>query len=190
MDTVSSVLAIVDAHDSDPVVWWANLGPSNGMFRLCGAWVLDTPELRDKLADLIAGRALLTTIAGRAALTYRDIPLDGHIDVVTTHHAVLAWRDELQTAYEKRAAHGSAGKGLIAPRWPDIPELLNVEDITAVAGDPRACRALGIARWFDTLCFAWDSIEGQRLARPYLREHGGEVARTLPVAYANVAVPA
>jgi hypothetical protein len=190
VDAILSVLAIVDACDTDPVVWWVDLGPGKGMFRLCGAWVLDTEDLNGHLTDLVVGRRLLVTAAGRAALADSRLPLHNLIDADALRDAVVQWRDELQAAYEERARQGPTGKGLAAPRWPDIPEPLDVETATADAGDPRTSRALAIARWFDVLCFAWTSIENQRLTRPYLRKLGGDSARPLPIAFEEAGVPA
>jgi hypothetical protein len=119
-----------------------------------------------------------------------NLPLDHLIDADATHEAVVQWRNELQAAYEQRTRQGSTGKSLAAPRWPHLPGPLDIETVTADAGDPRTSRALGIARWFDVLCYAWTSIENQRLTRPYLRKLGGDTARLLPVIFAKTGVPA
>ncbi|HEY0637083.1 MAG TPA: hypothetical protein VGD67_05515 [Pseudonocardiaceae bacterium] len=73
------------------------------------------------------------------------------------------------------------GRTLIAPTWPELPDPLEVETVAAPAGNPRARRALGIARWWDGLCATWDVVEEQRLARSYLVRYGGSAARVLPV---------
>lgn len=186
---VSSVVAVVDSVDAGPVVWWVDLGVSNPvMSRLGGAWVLDTPELRDKLVDLVGGRVVLATAAGGVAVAAAGAEPAATLDIGATHTAVEAERDLLQQAFEQ-ATLARKGKGLIAPAWPTLPEPLDPETAAAVTEQPQVARALGIARWLADLCRSWDRIEELRLARSYLRPLGGDSSRALPVvtcAAANV----
>jgi hypothetical protein len=177
----SSVLAAVDAVDGVPVVWWVDIGAgSAGMPRLCGAWVLDAPDAAESLRALTATRVLVTTADGHALLEKHEVAVERMLDLPATRAAVIAARDELQAAYEHAAAPRKNGRSLTAPRWPSLPEPLNAEAAAEAGGDPPTSRALGIARWIDRLCTAWDAIEEQRLARPYMRSLGGPAARAVP----------
>lgn len=175
MQTPSTVLAVVDAVDDGPVVWWVDLGLGTGMSRLGGAWVLSTESLRGHLAALTAGRMTLATSAGQDALHQQHLDAELVVDPVATLEAVVAVRDELHTEYERMAP----GRGLTAPSWPILPTPLDPEQ-ESPKGAPL--RALVIARWFDRLCGTWEAIERQRLARSYLRQLGGDAMRVLPVA--------
>lgn len=178
MSSGGSVLAVVDSVDDVPIVWWVDLGPRvAGMSRLCGAWALDSAERQTTLRTLIATRTTVCTAAGQSMLDKLELSADRVLDIEATLAAVIAARDELQSAYEKAAA---TRKTLVPPRWPALPEPLDVETAHATADDPRTSRALGIARWFNDLCIAWDGVEEQRLARPYMRSLGGSAARPLP----------
>lgn len=178
----SSVHAVVDSVDGVAVVWWIDLGPrSVGMARLCGAWVLDRPDAPALLHSLTATRAIVPTAAGRSCMDEHRVGVDRIVDPAATLAAVTAVRDELQAAYERTAATRGNGSALVAPTWPALPDRLDVETAKALSGNPRTCRALGISRWFEDLCIAWDTVESQRLIRPYLSPLGGPQARALPV---------
>lgn len=182
MNQGSSVLGVVDGVDDVPVIWWVDLGVRiAGMSRLCGAWVLDAADRTRTLQALTVSRMTVATAAGQQLLDQHQIATGQVLDVGATLAAVFAVRDELQTAYEQAAATRRNGRALTVPRWPALPKPLNIETANAPAGDPRACRALAIARWFDHLCAVWEAVEEQRLARSYLRSVGGPVARALPV---------
>lgn len=181
MGQSSSVSAVVDAVDGIPVVWWVDVGPgSAGMPRLCGAWVLDAPDAAETLRALTATRVLVATADGRALLEKHEVAVERVLDLAATLTAVVAARDELQAAYEHAVANRKNGRSLTAPRWPSLPEPLDVETAAEAGGDPRTSRALGIARWIDRLCTAWDAIEEQRLTRAYMRALGGPAARAVP----------
>jgi hypothetical protein len=192
MAWASSVLAVVDAVDGTPVVWWVDLGQRNpAMSRLCGAWVLDTDELRSALADLVTAHLVVATAAGSEALEERAVRPGRVVDPAATLAGIVDVRDGLQAAYEHAASTRKNGRALVAPSWPALPEPLDVESAAAPAGSEDAARALGIARWFNKLCDTWDLLEEQRLARSYLRPLGGDKARALPVALTEpAAVPA
>ena len=182
MSEGGSTLAVIDGIADVPVIWWVDLGPrSNGVSRLCGAWVLDDAERVQKLQTLTALRMTVATAAGQSLLDEHRVEIDRVVDVGATGAAVLAVRDELQLAYEQAVTTRKNGRSLIAPAWPTLPAPLDVESAETSAGDSRTCRALAIARWLNHLCVVWDTIEEQRLARAYLRTFGGPVARALPV---------
>src|SRR3954447_7077667 len=181
MSGSSAVLAVVDTADGVPVIWWVDLGPRiSGMSRLCGAWVLEEADPVEKLRALTATRAVAATRDGRALLNKHQAAVDQVLDPAATLAASVAVRDELQAAYEHAVATRKNGRSLTAPRWPSLPAPLDVETAEELGGDPRTSRALGIARWIDRLCTAWDAIEEQRLARAYMRSLGGPAARPLP----------
>jgi hypothetical protein len=150
------------------------------MPRSCGAWVLDAPDPAETLRALTATRVLVATADGRALLEKHDVPIERVLDLPATLTAVVAARDELQAACEHAVATRKNGRSLTAPRWPSLPDPLDVETAAEAGGDPRTSRALGIARWIDRLCNAWDAIEEQRLARAYMRSLGGPEARAVP----------
>lgn len=183
----SSVSAVVDAVDGVPVVWWVDVGTgSAGMPRLCGAWVLDAPDAAEGLRALTATRVLVATDDGRALLEEHEVAVERVLDLPATLTAVVAARDELQAGYEHAVATRKNGRSLTAPRWPSLPEPLDVETAVEAGGDPRTSRALGVARWVDRMCTAWDAIEEQRLARPYMRSLGGPAARAVPAVIEEV----
>ena len=181
-DSGSSVLAVVDQVDNVPVVWWVDIGPRiAGMSRLCGAWVLDEDGPEQTLRSLTAGRTIVATTAGQSLLAAHLIPPARILDPEATLTAAIATRDALQAVYED--AEANRRSTLTPPRWPTLPQPLDTETASTPGGDPRTSRALGIARWLQALCAAWDTIEEQRLARPYMRPVGGPATRGLPVAY-------
>ncbi|MCW2898707.1 MAG: hypothetical protein JWO67_972 [Streptosporangiaceae bacterium] len=178
MNAGSFVVAIVDGIDGVPVVWWVDLGPRTaGMSRLCGAWVLDGDDVPKALFALTATRTIVSTADGQSVLGEHQVPIERVLDSEATLAAIVAVRDELQAVYAEAA---TTKKGLTAPRWPNLPETLSVETAAAPGGDSRTSRALGIARWLNELCRAWDAIEDERLKRSYMRALGGTADRALP----------
>jgi hypothetical protein len=174
----SSVLAVVDAVDGVPVVWWVDLGPQiAGMSRLSGAWVVDGADRARTLHALTATRVALSTADGEMALKEHEVATDRVLDIEATLTTVVAVRDELQAAYEEAA---TTKKNLTPPRGPTLPEPLDIDAVRLVGGDPRTARALGIARWLNDLCRAWDAVEDERLKRSYMRPLGGPADRPLP----------
>jgi hypothetical protein len=178
MSEGSSVLAVVDAMDGVPVVWWVDLGLRvAGMSRLCGAWVVDGDDRAKTLHALTATRVVLSTADGEMALKEHEVATERVLDIEATLAAVIAVRDELQAAYEQAA---TTKKSLTPPRWPTLPQPLDIEAAHVPGGDPRTARALGIARWLNDVCRAWDAVEDERLKRTYMRALGGPDDRPLP----------
>jgi hypothetical protein len=91
--------------------------------------------------------------------------------------AVEAERDRLQGLYE------AAQAGLIAPAWPTLPCApdVNAPMPLVACEDPRAQRALTLARWLGRLVSAWESIEDERLRREWGRKDAGTHKRRLPL---------
>ncbi|GAB3365975.1 hypothetical protein GCM10027300_41840 [Modestobacter lapidis] len=173
------MLAVVDGVDGVPVVWWVDVGPRvAGMSRLCGAWVLDGDDRGRTLRTLTVSRVIVATASGQALLDEQEVVPDRFLDTEATFAAVVGVRDELQAVYEGEAVRKSA---LTPPRWPALPQPLDVKRAATPGGDPRTARALGIAQWLRSLCAAWDTIEEQRLARSYMRSVGGPTTRELPI---------
>ncbi len=182
----SAVLAVVDHNEAGSVVWWVNLGASSGLTgRLCGAWVLGPTQSR-QLSDLVSDRILLATEAGVEALEGRGMSHLARIDADATLAAVLNVRDALQAAFEEKSST-FRGRSLVAPTWPELPDLLDPENPPPVDAPDTVRRALSLARWFERLCRGWDGIEQQRLARNYLRPLGGEDRRELPLVLSDEA---
>jgi hypothetical protein len=180
MDSVPSVLAVVDVNPAGAVVWWVNVGSvGRQVGRLCGAWVIDEAESA-RVRQLLSGRLVLPTAAARELVRSSHVDLSALVDSAGTLANVADTRDALQAAFESEIAALPKGRALVAPSWPALPQPLDPESPPLVVGTEPVRRALGIARWFDTLCQAWDGIEEQRLARKYLRSLGGDSARPLP----------
>lgn len=180
------VLAVVDAVPDQSVVWWVNLGTTSGLTsRLCGAWVLPVGT-EAELFNLLSGRLLLATEAGARRIDRSVVDTCGMVDADATVAAVTTIRAELDAAYQvKRAETPKGKKGPVPPAWPETPVRLDREDPPLPYEPEPVGRAVGIARWFDRLCRAWDRIEQQRLARTYMRHLGGPTHRLLPVATAG-----
>src|SRR3954447_22641842 len=140
---------------------------------MAGAWVLPSDD--DRIARLLAGRILVTT--EKAALRFGR-----GADVAGLAFAIVAETSALDAAFAAHvAALPSSKRTLVSPRWPRIPTRPTAE----VAGDPLASNALTLARWVSDLLAAWDRIEKERLARPFLVPRGGETARPVPPGWAT-----
>jgi hypothetical protein len=180
MNSSHSVIAVVDVNPAGAVVWWVNVGSvGRQVGRLCGAWVVDEAESA-RVRQLLSGRLVLSTAAARAMVQASGVHQSVLVDAAGTLANVVDTRDALQAAFESEIATLPKGRALVAPRWPALPQPLDPESPPLVVGTEPVRRALGIARWFDTLCHAWDGVEEQRLARKYLRSLGGDSARPLP----------
>ncbi len=149
---------------------------------MCGAWTFEGDDVREAVPDLVAGHLVVATSSGQSLLERLDVPVERPVDAQQTLKRVIDTCDELQLEYENAATTRKNGRALVPPAWPPLPEPVNLDSEWAAAGDGRCSLALGVARWFTRLCDAWDVIEQQRLARPYLRQCGGDVAREMPVA--------
>lgn len=176
---VIPVLAVVDAEGTTVVVWWVDVQEPSGLNRLCGAWVLPAATA-PVVEDLVFGRYLLATPEGAALLGALGVSGGRSVDAAETLAAVAQVLDELARAHDEHARTLPRGRALVAPAWPVLPQWPRTSD-GPTGGNDVVARALGIAGWVTSLCTAWSSIEGQRLARPHLRGLGGPQARILPV---------
>jgi hypothetical protein len=162
-------VAIVDAAEDESIVWHVDVSSdTQGLSRMCGAWVIAADE-DHKVNLLTQSRYLLSTDAGARAC--KRVGVEGHlglVDVVATLSAVDAERTRLQEVFE-RAAEASKSS-LIAPTWPHLPKPV---DLTHPPQDriapPNCAGALGVARWLESVAVAWESLERQRLIRKYMR---------------------
>src|SRR4051812_15603370 len=171
-------IVVVDQPVEDRVVGWhVNVGEGLES-TMAGAWVLQTDD--ERIAGLLVGRILVTT--EKAAPRFGS-----GVDLVGLAFAMLAEINALDAAF---AAHldsmPSSKRSLVSPRWPRIP----TRPTPAIAGDPLASNALALARWASALLSAWDRIEKDRLARPFLVPRGGEAARALPHGWPTPPAPA
>lgn len=161
-------VVVVDQPQSDRVVvWHVNVG--DGLeSTMAGAWVV--PAADERVPALLEGRLLVTTPAGRQRFG------DGAdvADLVTAISAEIAALDSAFTAHLDTLP--SSRRSLVRPRWPQVPSGPSPE----TAGDPVANNALTVARWVSSLLVAWQRVEKERLARPFLVSRGGIGPRDLP----------
>jgi hypothetical protein len=148
-------IVVIDQPVEDRVVGWqVNVGQGRDS-AMAGAWVLAADDSR--IVALLEGRVLVTT--ERAASRFGR-----GADVGALAMAIVAETSALDAVLPVR------------PRWPRIP----IRPTAAVAADPLASTALTLAQWVADLLAAWDRIEQQRLAEPFLVGRGGATARPLP----------
>lgn len=176
--TVADTVAVVGAAGEDTAIWHVDIGPSTGLPRLCGSWVLGADH-GPRIAALLTGRYVLAAGDVDLAAAADGATLLGTVEPLRIVEAVTAEIDHLQQAFE------AEGRKLVAPVWPPVPAPpADAAEAAAAAprgADPDAAATLGAARWLRAIAEAWAKVESQRLARPFLRGHGGEEARSLPV---------
>jgi len=181
-------VAVVDAPEKEGdavAVWHIDVGPDIGLARPCGAWLLDPDVDGERIRSLLVGRRVLATEEGGRALSgpgRRALgggAIAGFVDAEATVRAV---RDEiaaLQEAFDEELR--ASGRSLVAPDWPRVPEPAQPEELHRSDGDDGTGAALGLGRWMADFADTWQKVERQRLARRFLREHGGDAHRSLPV---------
>jgi hypothetical protein len=186
----SPIVVVVDSFHETPVIWWVDVGLSVGFSRLCGAWVLDSTELNQHLADLIGGRITIRTADGAAALRRHHLVDGPVVNAAVTLSRVNDELRELQAMYERKNASLNSARKSTPPLWPALPGPLDIDGLAAPTRIAPTNRALTIATWLMRLSDAWSAIEEQRLLRRYMHESGGKTARLLPMSIsALVAVP-
>jgi hypothetical protein len=171
-------IVVIDQPVEDRVVGWhVNVGEGLES-TMAGAWVLPADD--DRIARLLVGRTLVTTKKAAARFGVGA-------DVAALAVAIVAETSALDAAFSAHVASlPSAKRSLVSPRWPRIP----TRPRAVVAGDPLANDALTLARWVAELLAAWDRIEKERIARPFLVPRGGLSARPLPPGWVTAeAVP-
>jgi hypothetical protein len=162
-------VVVVDQPVEDRVVvWHVSVGDSLES-TMAGAWVVPADD--ERIAGLVTGRLLVST--PRAADRF-----GAGADVATLAAAVEAEIDLLDRTFTAHLATlPSSKRTLVRPRWPEF----RLEPRPEEAGDPLATEALRLARWVSDLLTAWDRVEKERLARPYLVERGDQPnAREFP----------
>lgn len=166
---LSDVVAVVDrAETGELVIWHVDTGPDNGLARMAGAWVLDAQVLgpSSQAEDLLRGRRVLATAAGRAALEGWDIA-----GVVDPDATLIGFREEIATLQE---AFDAEARKLVSPTWPALPSPLDF----GTAADAVAV-VLGAARWLEDAAVRWEKMEAQRVTRKFLAPLGGPERRPL-----------
>ncbi|WP_182348862.1 DUF6218 family protein [Tomitella gaofuii] len=186
---VRDTVAVVDAPEPDGsavAVWHIDVGPDIGLARPCGAWLLDGDENGDQVRALVRGRRILATAAGARALASLHPEFDGWIDGDATVRGVHDEIDALQQAFEQHLRE--TGRSFVAPRWPQVPAGLDSDApagpqtaADTTGGDDGTGTALALSRRLADLADTWQKVERQRLARQFLRRHGGPAHRALPV---------
>ncbi len=183
-----------DAGGVRLAVWHVDVGPSTGLARLCGAWLLDADGHAEELHALLRDRSVLATDAGAAALGALGARIAGRIDPAAT---VAAARDDIAALQEAIDAElAASGRKLVPPLWPALPDVPDrpaqpsvpdrpAQPSAAMSAADGTAAALGLARWLVTLAEAWQDAERQRLAREFLRARGGATHRSLPVVHAG-----
>ncbi|WP_067830299.1 hypothetical protein [Nocardia inohanensis] len=173
VESVLSLVVVVNKAQGRLVVWHVNVGRAIGLSRLSGAWVLEAED-GEESATLTAGYRAIECEEG--ALSGLDI--GGVIDLDAT---VAAVRAEVTAVDEAFTAHQAAVAGkLIRPQWPVIAHPLEAR--LPLQGITEAIRpVLVAARGIADLADAWSAFESLRTARPFLAEHGGLAVRPLPL---------
>ena len=175
------VLAVVDATGDQIIVWGVDLGAKSPQAsRMCGAWVIAADET-NKLQLLVAGRLVVTTLAGAAALYAAEITVAGRLDVAATLVAANEALDAVQAAFEAEQAVRPKSKKMADVRWPTLPEALDVDNPALIDAPPNVRRALSVARWLAVLARGWEDAEAKRTAHAQLQALGGQEARCLPL---------
>lgn len=170
-------IVVVDQPvDESVVVWHVSVG--DGLeSNMAGAWVLPLDD--NRIDGLLVGRLLVSTPNAAARFGVGA-------DITTLAAAMEAEIDRLDRTFTAhRASLPSSRRTLVRPRWPEVLLEARPEE----AGDPLATGALTLARWISALLTAWDKVEKERLARPFLVQLGGESRRDLPPGWPAMAAP-
>lgn len=166
-------------------IWHVDVGHTAAagapMPRMAGAWGYSLEGLDPgKVRSLIAGRFIV--LAGDTDLLERlEIPNLGIVDVTRTVDSARTEITKLQDAFDTHAA--GARTKLTAPDWPEVPDPVEVAASvpTYPSSDERTGQAYPLARGFEKLANAWEQVEKQRVQRPFLKPHGGDELRPLPL---------
>ncbi|MFE3194334.1 hypothetical protein ACFXHA_35390 [Nocardia sp. NPDC059240] len=167
------------------VIWHVNVGAAQGLSRLSGAWVMEDVR-RAEIESLTAGFPIVVTGEEEIALTDgRDLAVSGAaagiVDVDATVETVCA---EIEAADVRFTEQDAAGGKYIRPQWPVVVPpgevLLTQSQVDVV--DDHIRPVLTLARALADLADAWAAFESLRLARAFLVDLGGPVARPLPLA--------
>ncbi|WP_369634716.1 hypothetical protein [Nocardia sp. JMUB6875] len=104
--------------------------------------------------------------------------------VVELEATVETVRGAVESADRKFDEQDAAGGKFIRPRWPVVvsPTEVSLTDSQVDVVDDHIRPVLTLARGLADLADAWAAFESLRLARGFLVELGGPVARPLPLA--------
>jgi hypothetical protein len=170
------VVMVASAAGDRIALWKVFTGIDLGISRMVGGWVLDCAE-EAVIDTLMRDRWVLATDGGRRALDQTRVAIVGYVDAAATVAGVRGEIAKLQDRFDREPR--PKNRKLVPPDWPSIPDVVDADSGTAA--DDQAGVALGVGRWVADLAEAWDRIEKQRLARPFLIDPAGTLTRTLPI---------
>lgn len=157
-------------------VWQVVTGTSRGLSRMAGAWVLERTETH--LIDaLLRHRWVLSVTGGAHVIAAAETAILGYVDPHATLAGIRAEVTELQDRFDGEPRPKS--RKLVAPDWPVIPAAFDPVSFTSAAAPAEV--ALAASRWVTDVADAWQKIETERVARPFLIAPAGPLARVLPI---------
>src|SRR5699024_6983517 len=157
--TAADTVAVVGAAGAGTAIWHVDIGPTTGLPRLCGAWVLEA-DRSAQITALLTGRYVLAVAGSDLESAASGAELLGTVEPARIVDEVTAEIDRLQEAFD------AEGRKLVAPVWPPVPA--PPADAAAAAGaapqgaDPDAAATLGTARWLRAIAEAWAKVESAR----------------------------
>ncbi|WP_067547158.1 hypothetical protein [Nocardia crassostreae] len=173
--TVLSLVVVLNKVAGRLVIWHVNVGQAVGLSRVSGAWVLEEDE-GEAIATLVGGKRIVW--CGGEAAVPEWVSTAGVVDVDAS---VIAMRDEVAVIDGLFSTHqGTVANKLIRPQWPEFVHPREVRQPLHHI-DERVRPALLLARGIADLADAWAALESLRLARSFLLDHGGRVARPVPL---------
>ncbi|WP_157514409.1 hypothetical protein [Nocardia concava] len=167
-------VAVLGSAGDRLVIWHVNVGMALGESRLSGAWVLE--RSRDvEIESLTARFPVVPT---------DDVRVEEAAGVVDLEATVETVRGAVESADQKFDEQDAAGGKFVRPRWPVVvsPTEVSLTDSQVDVVDDHIRPVLTLARGLADLADAWAAFESLRLARGFLVELGGPVARPLPLA--------
>lgn len=174
-DAIKRTDCVLDAQENEIIIWHVDTGAEFGLSRMAGAWVFGAAE-QEIIASLVTDRRVLATSTGEHASAQLGISVSHFIEPPATVANLIAERDTLQAMYE---AHPRMAN-LVAPNWPFVPPAVDPQDPPMAEAPGRTRRALGLARWLETIAQTWDRIERERAMRSYMPS--GSSRRPTPLA--------
>ena len=175
--TASPDVVMVVCRSGDQVaVWQVVTGTGRGLSRLAGAWVLARTETH-VIDALLRRRWVLGLTGGAHVVEAAEVAILGYVDPGATLAGIRAEVVELQDRFDGEPR--PKRRKLVAPDWPVVPAAF---DPASFAGaDAPAEVALAVGRWVADVADAWQRIETERMARPFLIAPAGPLVRTLPI---------
>lgn len=166
--------AVVLASTEDRfAVWYVNIGNRSDVreSRLIGSWMVTSSSLRELHVWSTAAAAVW--VDGRPPEPVDMLP---NISLDAIRSELASEVTELQTAFEAELARRGKTSKLLPPRWPRLEEL----GYRSGESEDHRDRCLMAARQLAGLADAWEEIERERLARPFLVASAAEI-RPLPL---------